>query len=194
MTYEPKKFNIPNLEGISTQTIEEHLKLYEGYVKHVNLIHDKIKELKEDSEKNAYALGEIQRRLGFEFGGMKNHEAYFSQFEEGSKPIDEGSELYKSAVYLWGSWNAFLEQFKATALTRGIGWAMLYLDRKEQRLLVTWVDEQHIGQFTDVEIILALDIWEHSYMLDYPPSEKIKYVDAFFKNINWEIIANRVNS
>lgn len=193
MTYEPKTFNLPNLKGISAKSIEEHLKLYQGYVKHVNLIHDKIAELKQDSEKNAYALGEVQRRLGFEFGGMKNHEAYFAQFEGGAKPVSEESELYKSAAYLWGSWDNFLSQFKATAMTRGIGWAMLYFDSEAKRLVMTWVDEQHIGQFTNVNIVLALDMWEHSYMLDYPPSEKAKYVEAFFENLNWEVVTSRIN-
>lgn len=192
MHYEAKTFDIPELDGIGKQTIEEHLKLYQGYVKHVNLIHEKIEELKKDSEKNAYALAEIQRRLGFEFGGMKNHEYYFAQFESGPKDIDPESELYKSCAHLWGSWEGFLEQFTATALTRGVGWAMLYLDRDAQRLVMTWVDEQHIGQLADVDIVLGLDMWEHSYMLDYPPSEKKKYIDAFFKNINWETIASRI--
>ena len=192
MHYEPKQFNIPTLEGISEKTIEEHLKLYGGYVKHVNLIHDKIEELKADSEKNAYALAEVQRRLGFEWGGMKNHEAYFEQFEGGGKAVDENSELYKSCAYLWGSWEAFLEQFKATAMTRGVGWAMLYFDEDAKRLVMTWVDEQHLGQLVNAKIVLALDMWEHSFMLDYPPSEKAKYVDAFFQNLNWETVAKRV--
>jgi len=192
MTYETKTFDIPSLEGISAKTIEEHLKLYAGYVKHVNLIHEKIDELKQDGEKNAYALAEVQRRLGFEFGGMKNHEAYFSQFEGGSKEVDKESELFKSCEYLWGSWDGFMAQFKATALTRGIGWAMLSLDRTAQRLVMSWVDEQHLGQLPGTEVILALDMWEHSYMLDYPPSQKKDYVEAFFKNLNWEVVAGRI--
>jgi len=192
MKYEPKTFEIPELDGISTQTIEEHLKLYSGYVKHVNLIQEKIKEMKQDSEKNAYALAEIQRRFGFEFGGMKNHEAYFAQFEGGAKDVNPESELYKSCAYLWDSWDGFLAQFNAVALTRGVGWAMLYFDHDAERLVMTWVDEQHLGQLTNVHIVLALDMWEHSYMIDYPPSEKKKYIDAFFKNLNWEIIAERV--
>ncbi len=193
MTYEAKTFAIPALNGISAQTIEEHLKLYAGYVKHVNLIHEKIDELKTDSERNAYALGEIQRRLGFEYGGMKNHEAYFTQFEGGPQEIKEDSELYKSCSFLWGSWDGFIAQFKATALTRGIGWAMLYFDKEAQRLVIGWVDEQHLGQLAGAQIILALDMWEHSYMLDYPPSQKKEYIEAFFKNLNWDTVAKRMS-
>lgn len=192
MHYTPKTFDIPELDGISKQTIDEHIGLYNGYVKHVNLIEEKIAELKEDSEKNAYALAEVQRRLGFEFGGMKNHEAYFAQFEGGAKAIDQDSELYKSCLYLWGSWDAFMAQFSATALTRGIGWAMLYYDEEAQRLLINWVDEQHLGQLATAKIVLALDMWEHSYLMDYPPSQKKSYVEAFFRNLNWEVVARRV--
>lgn len=193
MKYTPKTFTIPALEGISEKTITEHIKLYEGYVKHVNLIHEKIEELKADSEKNAYALAEVGRRLGFEFGGMKNHEAYFSQFEGGPREINQESELYKSATYLWGSFDAFLAQLKATAMTRGIGWAMVYFDRKAQRLVMSWVDEQHIGQLAEGEIVLALDMWEHSYLFDYVPSEKKQYIEAFFKNLNWSVCEARMN-
>ncbi len=189
--YETKTFEIGVLEGISVKTIEEHLKLYAGYVKHVNVIHEKIAEMKGDAEKNAYALAEVQRRLGFEFGGMKNHEAYFSQLEGGAKDVPAGKfdDMVKAQ---WGSFEAFLAQAKATALTRGIGWMMVYVDATTQRLVMSWVDEQHIGQLPDVKIVLALDMWEHSYMLDYVPSQKKDYVEAFFKNLNWEVVANRV--
>ncbi len=192
MTYEAKQFSIPKLNGIGEQSIEEHLKLYAGYVKHVNLIHEKIEELKADSEKNAYALAEVQRRLGFEFGGMKNHEYYFSQFEGGAIALAEDTDLYRHINEQFGSFDAFIAQAKATALTRGIGWVMLYLDRSVQRLVLTWVDEQHIGQLADVDIILALDMWEHSFMLDYPPSQKKEYIDAFFANLNWKVVADRI--
>jgi len=192
MTYETKTFDIPTLEGISAQTIEEHLKLYAGYVKHVNLIHEKIEELKQDSEKNAYALSEVQRRLGFEFGGMKNHEAYFAQFEGGAQPISETSALYTKVTAQWGSWDAFIAQLTATAQTRGVGWAMVYVDQDTKNLVMSWVDEQHLGQLTNTHIVVGLDMWEHSYMLDYPPSEKKKYIEAFFKNLNWDVVAGRV--
>ncbi len=188
--YELKTFEIGALEGISENTIKEHLGLYAGYVKHVNLIHEKIEELKQDSEKNAYALAEVQRRLGFEFGGMKNHEAYFAQFEGGAKVLPSG-KLADMINSQWGSYESFLAQCKATALTRGVGWAMLYVDTNANQLVMTWVDEQHIGQLADVKIVLALDMWEHSYMLDYPPSEKKKYIEAFFNNLNWEVVAKR---
>lgn len=191
MKYEAKTFDIPELEGISKQTIEEHIGLYNGYVKHVNLIQEKITEMKEDSEKNAYALAEVQRRLGFEFGGMRNHEYYFSQFEGGAKEVPDG--VFKQLVEKqFGTFEDFIAQFRGIGMTRGVGWAMCYLDKTTDQLIMTWVDEQHLGQLADLNIVLGLDMWEHSYMLDYPPSKKKEYVDAFFSNLNWEVVAGRV--
>lgn len=186
MHYEPKTFDIPELDGISRQSIDEHIKLYHGYVKHVNHIREDLKNVNDP-----YAKSEMQRRLGFEFGGMKNHEYYFAQFEGGAKPIPEGS-LKEMIEAEWQSVDTFVDHMKEVAATRGVGWAMLYIDRAENKLVTAWIDEQHLGQLADLDIIMGIDMWEHSYMLDYPPSEKKQYIDAVFKNLNWEVVANRV--
>ena len=191
MSYQAQTFSIPKLEGISETTIEEHLGLYQGYVKHVNLIREKIDAYKNKTEPDPYLVAETQRRLGFEFGGMRNHEYYFSQLEGGPKELPDGT-LKDKINSEWGSFDAWSESFKTLAMTRGVGWAMLYYDKKNDRLVPAWVDEQHLGQLADLNIVLALDMWEHSYMLDYPPSRKKSYLDAFFKNLNWEIVAKRV--
>jgi superoxide dismutase, Fe-Mn family len=191
MQYTPKTFNIPPLAGISKESIDLHLGLYAGYVKHVNLIHERIAAYKYEAELNGYAIAEMQRRLGFEFGGMKNHEAYFEQFEDGHKALLEGT-LKDAIVNEFGSLEGFMAHFRTIALTRGVGWAMLYIDTDAKRLVATWVDEQHLGQLPGLDLILALDMWEHSYMRDYLPTDKGKYIDAFFDNLNWEIVSKRV--
>lgn len=191
MQYTAKTFNIPELEGISKESIELHLGLYAGYVKHVNLIHERISAYKYDLEANSYAIAEMQRRLGFEFGGMKNHESYFEQFEGGFKNLPAGT-LQDKLISSYGSVEGFMSHFRTIAMTRGVGWAMLYLDQSTNMLVATWVDEQHLGQLPGLELILALDMWEHSYMRDYVPAEKGKYIDAFFRNLNWETVAARV--
>lgn len=185
--FEEKKFNIPNLKGISEKTIGEHLKLYAGYVKHSNLILEKIEEMKKEAEKNAYALGEVMRRFGFEYNGMRNHEVYFQSLEGGMQEITDG-DLKKQIEEDFGSFDKWLIEFKSIALTRGIGWAMLYYDKKERRLLNAWVDEQHLGQLQDCTLILGLDMWEHSFVVDYQPSGKKNYVEDFFANLNWKVI------
>ena len=124
------KFNIGVLKGISAKNIEEHLKLYAGYVKHANLIVEKIGEYMAEPDKNAYVIGELQRRFGFEFNGVRNHEYYFKSLEGGGRPLPQNSELKKaiekftpSTAGQAPSFDAWLGGFKNLALTRGVGWA-----------------------------------------------------------------------
>ncbi len=190
MQFEEKKFNIGELKGISAKTIEEHLKLYSGYVKHLNLVH----EIVENQNNPEYARRETYRRQAFEFDGMRNHEYYFESLEGGAKPLNEDSALYKKIVDWTGSLEKFLEIFKNLATTRGIGWAMLGYDKKTDRLIQYWVDEQHFGHLTGVAPIIALDMWEHSYVADYQPSGKKQYIEDFFSNLNWSKVEENFNS
>lgn len=189
--FEERKFNIPELKGISTKNIEEHLKLYAGYVKNVNGIMEKMAIL--DSEKDTYIVGELFRRFSFEYNGMRNHEVYFASLENGAKSFNQESEIGKALIGLFGTYEKFVKEFTALALTRGIGWAVLWYDKKEERFLASWVDEQHLGQLNGANMILALDMWEHAYVYDYPTSEKKKYVEAFFENLNWSVIEENFN-
>src|SRR3989338_9083877 len=106
--FEEQKFTIPELKGISKKTIEEHLKLYSGYVKNANLILEHIDELAKNAEKYTYELGELQRRFGFEFDGMRNHEYYFGHFEGGSTPFTQSGPLYKAITAEWEVFDAWL--------------------------------------------------------------------------------------
>ena len=178
-----QKFNIPELKGISKRTIDEHIKLYEGYVKNLNQIH----EIVENVNNPEYARRESYRRQGFEFGGMRNHEYYFKSFEGGQKSLSETSALYKKIVEWTGSLDTFMQIFKNLATTRGIGWAMLGYDKQTDKLIQYWVDEQHMGHLPGISPIICLDLWEHAFVMDYAPGDKKKYVEAFFENLNWSV-------
>src|SRR4051812_42226478 len=87
-------FTIPTLKGISAKTIEEHLKLYQGYVKNANLIYEKCGDYyKDGAEKNGYAINELLRRLSFEYNGIRNHEVYFGSLEGGPVAPSASSAL-----------------------------------------------------------------------------------------------------
>ncbi len=190
--FQEQKFNIPELKGISKKNIEEHLKLYTGYVNNANSNVEKMSELSEgmfrNGEDNGYIIAELFRRFSFEYNGMRNHEIYFSSLSGGAKALNLESALAKKIALDCMSVEIFLMGFKNIALTRGVGWAVLWYDKKDDRLLASWVDEQHLGQLNGCEMILALDMWEHAYVYDYPTSEKKKYIEAFFENLNWEAI------
>ncbi|MFZ2523149.1 MAG: Fe-Mn family superoxide dismutase [Minisyncoccia bacterium] len=184
--FEEKKFNIGELKGISAKTVEEHLKLYSGYVKNLNGIFTQLGDLMVDSTKNAYLIGELHRRIGFEFNGMRNHEIYFDLLSDGAKPLPENSEFKKAIEKQAPSLDVAMAGFKTLAMTRGIGWAILYWDKQSDQLVPAWIDEQHLGQLQGCTPIIALDMWEHSFVADYQPSGKKQYVEDFFVNLNWE--------
>ncbi|MBP6879984.1 MAG: Fe-Mn family superoxide dismutase, partial [Candidatus Pacebacteria bacterium] len=99
----------------------------------------------------------------------------------------------KRLLELFGSYESFVKEFSSLAVTRGIGWAVLWYDKNEDKFLTTWIDEQHLGQLNGCEMILALDMWEHSYVADYQPSGKKQYVEDFFENLNWSVVEKNFN-
>jgi superoxide dismutase, Fe-Mn family len=192
MTYQEVTFDLPVLDGISPKQLEIHLGLYKGYVKNLNTLSATVDAYKmTEDEGGRYAVSEMKRRLAFEFDGMRMHEYYFAQWEKGAKEIDQNSALAQSIVRQWGSWDAFLNEFKAVGMMRGIGWTVLYFDAKAGVFHSAWVGDHELGQLAGLPVILAMDMWEHAYMVDYTPAEKKNYIEAFFKNLNWDTISSR---
>ena len=192
MTYSPRTFDLPELEGISREQIDVHLALYEGYVKHTNLIMEKIAKLREEDEAgNTYVMNELRRRLGFEFNGMRMHEYYFPQWEGGIVAANPESALAHAAVEKYGRWEGFLDHVRSVAGTRGIGWTIVYHDPVGRTLHTAWVNEHELGQLAGLPVILAIDMWEHAFMVDYRPANKNLYVEAFLKNLNWGVVEAR---
>jgi len=192
MSYEARKFEIPRLEGISDESVKQHIALYEGYVKNFNAISAKLVEYaKEDTEKHAHALSELIRRRSFEFGGMRLHEYYFAQFEGTSTPLSVNGPFYKALEKEYGKPEHLEPYLKAIGNMRGPGWAILYWDPVGKNFLAGFTGEQHQGHFATLPVILALDVWEHAFLLDYGATGKAKYIDAFFKNLNWNVVEKR---
>ncbi len=193
MTYEAKTFSIPELDGISGESVKQHIGLYEGYVKNFNAITAAATELMPEGEKNAHAISELWRRRSFEFGGMRLHEYYFSQFEGGAKPLDPVSAFAKQVAKEFPMQGEGQPQLlmKNIGNMRGPGWAILYFDPIGKCFQSGFTGEQHQGHFVTLPILLALDVWEHAFLLDYGATGKAKYIEAFFKNLNWGVIEKR---
>lgn len=182
-------FTLPSLIGISEKSVEEHLKLYAGYVNNCNSLLNEIAQISEKPDPNT--LGSLHRRFGFEYNGMRNHEIYFGSLLRGATPLSDQSPLMTQISAQWGSFAVWQELFSTLALTRGIGWAIMYYDRDSKQLLNAWIDEQHLGQLQNCTPILTLDMWEHSYVADYQPSGKKQYIVDFFANLNWDFVADQ---
>ncbi len=192
-TYEPKAFRLPELEGISAKSVEEHLGLYAGYVKNFNAITALMAEQLKDAEKNAHAISELLRRRSFEFDGMRLHEIYFAQFEDGARELPAG-ELEIALAKQFGSLDTAVMHVKEAGKMRGPGWSILYFDPVAREFHVGFSGEQHLGHFVTLPVMIALDVWEHAYLLDYGAQGKGKYIDAFFQNLNWGVIEARFAS
>jgi len=190
MAYTEKSFNIPNNTGLSEEQISVHLGLYAGYVKNTNALLDKIATW--PAEGDTIALSELQRRLGFEFDGMRLHEFYFSQLSEGAKALDENSKFGQLISKQYGSLEAYQADLKRIGSTRGIGWVVTYYDIESDSLLSTWVSDHELGHLAGLPIVFTLDMWEHAFMVDYRPATKLEYVDQYLSLVNWEIVANRL--
>lgn len=182
MPYAEQTFNLPDMEGLSAKQIEAHLKLYAGYVKNVNALTAKIEEYKKDSEANALALSELTRRYGFEWNGMRLHEIYFSGL--GGDGTMQGA-LADALAVRFGSIDAWKTEVKSMAMMRGIGWVLLVRDTETNALQNIWVSDHELGHLAGCDVLFALDVWEHAYLVDYLPAQRAEYVAAVFANVNW---------
>lgn len=188
MQYNEQSFALPKMDGLSEQQIDVHLKLYAGYVKNVNAIMAKIEEYKQDSEKNALALSELKRRFGFEFNGMRLHELYFEALGGNGQM---SGPLADALAQQWGSVEAWQAEFRAMGLMRGIGWVLLTYDPKGQMFHNVWVSDHELGHLATLPVLMAMDMWEHAFMVDYVPAQKSDYISAFLLNLNWQTVENR---
>ena len=170
--------------------MSEHLKLYSGYVKNTNGLLEKIDLAQKGSTPDAYMIAELRRRLGFEFNGMRLHEFYFEALD-GDGQINTQSELMGIIGSQFGSFDTWLSEFKSAGMMRGIGWVILYFDPMSKMFHNAWITDHEVGHLAGLPVILAMDVWEHAYLLDYLPSQRKEYIEAFFSNLNWKIIEKR---
>lgn len=188
--YTEKQFNLPSIEGLSDEQVKAHLGLYSGYVKNTNALLEKLDALKKEGG-DAYIMAELQRRLGFEFDGMRMHEYYFDQLEGGVQSI-EGTDFERLVTEQFGGFEDYLNELRRIAGTRGIGWVVTYYDPKAQQFLNAWVGDHEFGQLAGLPIVFVMDMWEHAFMVDYLPSQKGDYVSVYLSNVNWHVVESRV--
>ena len=191
MTYEAKDYSkLLGMQGFSDNLLNNHFTLYKGYVTNTNKVLDLLGAMLKDGKSGAYEFAELKRRLGWEFNGMRLHEYYFENLG-GNGSFDQSSKLGKLIAANFGSYEAWLQDFKGTAAMRGIGWAILYQDGIGNRLFNQWINEHDVGHPAGCQPVLILDAFEHAFMLDYG-LKRADYIEAFLKNINWKAVENRI--
>ena len=190
---EPKKFSdkILSMKGISKKTVEEHLKLYVGYVNKYNEIQEKLAALTEEDLGKAnqvYSnIRELKVELSFAWGGVINHEIYFGHL--GGKGGTANNELLDQIIKDFGSFDAFKKDLKATGISAR-GWVFTGWNKREGRLFNYLSDSQNTYMMWGIKPILALDTYEHAYFIDYGVNRG-NYIDAFFENLDWSSVEKR---
>jgi superoxide dismutase, Fe-Mn family len=196
-SYKARQFNLSGLNGISDQTLEMHFKLYEGYVKETNRLTERITEFIKDGnvdQEEMPAYSELTRRLGFEYNGMVLHEYYFDNLKRGGGTGDPGrnQEFHRAAETAFGSYEIWKADFVGIGKMRGVGWAICSQNPTNGRLSNHWITLHETGNVAGFVPILVMDVWEHAYLLDYKPADRPKYIEAFFSNINWDTVEERL--
>jgi Fe-Mn family superoxide dismutase len=191
--YAPKKWPLSGLHGISDRTLEVHFGLYEGYVKNTNLLNEQIAGMIAEG-KAAGAdphFAELTRRLGFEYNGMVLHEYYFDNMTStaGGAP---GGPVSDALAQSFGDFETWKKDFAAVGGMRGVGWAIAYQDPRSGRISNHWITLHEDGNVAGFKPVLVMDVWEHAFLLDYKPSERAKYIESFFANVDWAVVASRL--
>ena len=196
-TYREQSFDrLKGLDGISDAQIAEHLGLYAGYVKQVNVLNEKLAEMLGRGKASGTdpEFAELTRHLGFEYNGMILHEYYFANLRPRSEPSPpSGSGLARALGDTFGSVDTWKTDFQAMGGMRGIGWVILFQDPATDRLTNHWISLHQDGVPAGFKPLLVMDVWEHAFMRDYKVSEKKQYVEAFFRNIDWSTVQQRLD-
>lgn len=191
MAYEAKKFPLEGkLDGISDNQLQQHRDiLYTGYINKLNEITEKLR-LADRSKANAVfsEFRELKAEESFALNGVILHELYFENL--GGKGTSPGKDTKKVIEREFISYEKFLEDFKACGMCAR-GWVIFGYSVYDGKVHNYILDTHHFHAPVRVVPVVVLDMYEHAYMIDYGV-KKALYIDAFIKNIDWNVAENRL--
>ena len=185
----PLRFDPAKLNGLSEKLIRSHWENnYVGSVRTLNAIAERLAAAMRDPELPPVVYGGLKREELHRVGSVVLHEHYFDNLGGDGKPGGNVLNAIKSA---YGSAEAWEAEFRRTAmsLAGGSGWCLLTYNLYTRELRNQWAWDHMHGAIAGVPL-LVLDMYEHSYHMDYGTAAA-KYVDAFMANVNWEEVDRR---
>jgi Fe-Mn family superoxide dismutase len=173
------------LDGISRASVEAHHRLYQGYVGKRNEILRRLQAVDLTAANQVYSdLRALKVELSFAIGGIKNHEVYFAHLGgPGGDPTGPAGALIERD---FGSVEAWRDDLRATGLAAR-GWAWTAYDWDEQKLFNLIGDAQNTYPVWNATPLVALDVYEHAYFLDFQ-TDRGAYIEAFFQNLDWDVV------
>jgi Fe-Mn family superoxide dismutase len=174
-----------SLDGISRTTSEAHHRLYQGYVAKRNEILGKLAGADRAAANQVHSdFRSLKVELTFALGAIKNHEVYFAHLGgEGGDPTGAFGTLVTRD---FGSASTWRDDLRATAMAAR-GWAWTAYDWDERRLFNFIGDAQNTFPVWNATPLVAVDVHEHAYFLDYQ-TDRSSYLDAFFANLDWSAV------
>jgi len=193
-THQPKAlpFDPAKLKGISEKLIKSHWENnYTGSVKALNTVEQRLAALLREKDLPAFVYGDLKREELLRTGSVVLHEQYFANLGGSGKADGKALEWLKNWFGSYENWEA---EFKKTAnaLSGGSGWTILGYNLHTRELHNYWAADHAQSAALSVPL-LVLDMYEHSYQMDYGAAAA-KYIDAFMQNVNWDEVNRRVET
>ncbi len=188
----PLTFDPAKLKGLSERLIRSHWENnYGGSVKALNAVEQRLDAMLKEKDLPAYIYGDLKREELARTGSVVLHENYFANLGGDNQAGGKAIELIKQ---FWGSYEQWEAEFKKTAqaLAGGSGWVILAYNFHTSEAHNYWAWD-HLHNAPMSRPLLVLDMYEHSYHMDYGAAAG-RYVDAFMLNINWEEVNRRTES
>jgi superoxide dismutase, Fe-Mn family len=187
---EPKTYDFSRVKGITLKQLEEHYKLYTGYINKLNEIWNMPVDAKSYGEGNPTYSNMRSLKLGetYALDGVKLHELYFQIMTAGYKAPQ--GEIANLIIRDFKSLENFYDYLKKVG-TSVRGWAVLVIDPIDNKLHIIGSDAHDTGAVWCSYPLLVLDVYEHAYFLDFGTDRK-KYIDVFLNNINWGEVNTRL--
>lgn len=186
---EAKQFNLTGLDGISDRQLAEHMTLYQGYVKKFNEIRERLPQADRTAANQNYSeYRALMIEQPFNLNAIMLHEHYFENLGgAGTSPSDATRQAMER---YFGSLDQWMVDMKAAGVAAR-GWVVTAFNWDDQTIYNIAMDRHDIGALWQASILAVLDTYEHAYFLDYG-TKRPGYIDAFFRNLNWEVINRRV--
>jgi superoxide dismutase, Fe-Mn family len=184
----PLPFDPTKLKGLSERLIRSHHENnYGGAVKNLNRVEEELSRTTKDTPPFVVAALK-ERELTFRNSAIL-HEYYFANLGGDEKPAGAVEKALSRAYGSFASWEEHFRQ-ACLGLAGGSGWVILDYDFQKGDLATYW-SGHHTQSVAFGQPLLVMDMYEHSYHLDYGAAAA-KYVDAFIQNINWGEVNRRL--
>jgi Fe-Mn family superoxide dismutase len=176
---------------VSEELFDAHIGLYEGYVKALNSILDRLDDISKDKVGYSYGeYSELKRRLAVPYNGVVLHELYFMHLLPGKQKEPTG-ELEKLINQRWNNLEGYIKDVKSTGISAGNGWVVTVYDPILNQLDNYLITEHHIGFPAGCIPIMVMDCWEHAFAIDYK-TDRETYIEKFLENLDYDIVASRL--